>query len=365
VALSGPRRRRLRRLLQALEDRGLAYILVSTPENVEYLTGFPAASHPPRGCHLIASTEGLKLLLVSRLDLEEAEELVDPCIEVVELKSRLDEAVEKALKSEGKLGVELKYLSHEVVESLQRRLKAERLEDASGLVEELREVKGEEEVELIKRAVKATERAIQRGVEALVDGRSEREVAGVMEAEARMMGADGTAFDTIVSCGSSSSQPHRPAGDGRPVRGEPIVIDVGVKVGGYCSDLSRTIVLGEPKPWLEEAIQAVLEAKRRAEEALRPRVRAGWVDSKARSLLRERGLAKCFIHGLGHGVGLSVHEAPALAPKSRDKLKAGSVVTLEPGLYFKGRGGVRIEDLYLLVKGGALKLSGLEELLVL
>ena len=359
------RARRLEKLAERLAQRSLAYALVSSPENVEYLTGFPATGHPPRACYFLASREGRGVLWVSKLDLEEAEERAEGFVEVRALRKGLGEEVEEALKGEGRLGVELGGLSYREVEELQRRLGAARVADSSGLVEELRAVKEVGEVELIKKAVEAAERGIEKGVEALAQGACEREVAGIMEAEARRAGADGVAFDTIVSCSPESSQPHRIAGGNVPKRGEPIVIDFGVRVSGYCSDLSRTVVVGEPRRWVEEALEAVIEAKRAAEEALRPGLGAGKVDLKARSLLKSRRLAKYFIHGLGHGVGLSVHEAPTLTPRSRDRLKAGMVVTIEPGLYFKGRGGLRVEDVYLVAKGRALKLGRLEEWMVL
>ncbi len=359
------RARRLKKLAERLAEKDLAYVLVSSPENVEYLTGFPATGHPPRTCYFLASRDGRGVLWVSRLDLEEAEERAEAFIEVRALRKGMGEVIEEALRNGGRLGVELGRLSYREVKELQRRLGASRVVDSLGLVEELRAVKEVGEVELIKKAVEAAERGIEKGVEALAQGACEREVAGVMEAEARRAGADGVAFDTIVSCSPGSSQPHRIAGGSVPKRGEPIVIDFGVRVEGYCSDLSRTVVVGEPRRWVEEALEAVIEAKRAAEEALRPGVGARRVDFRARSLLKSRRLARYFIHGLGHGVGLSVHEAPTLAPRSRDKLRAGMVVTIEPGLYFKRRGGLRVEDVYLIAKGRALKLSRLEEWMVL
>ncbi|MEM4699524.1 MAG: Xaa-Pro peptidase family protein [Candidatus Nezhaarchaeales archaeon] len=358
------RGRRLRRLLRRLEERGLDLLIVSVPENVEYLTGFPAAGHPARACYLLVPASGPAVLLVSRLDLEEAEGRVGGRVEVRELRRGIGEALEGFVRH-GRVGVEAGHLSHRAYAELERRLGPERLVDASGLVEELREVKEGDEVALIRRAVEAAERGVVKGAEALASGADERGAAGVMEAEARRAGADGVAFDTIVSCSPHSSQPHRVAGGARPTSGEPVIIDFGVKVEGYCSDISRTVVIGSPKPWVEELVEAVLEAKGAAEQALRPGVRGGRVDFEARSSLRKRGLAKHFIHGVGHGVGLSVHEAPALSPKSKSRLKAGAVVTLEPGLYLRGRGGVRVEDMYLITKAGPSRLSTLSEVMVL
>ncbi|MCX8204485.1 MAG: Xaa-Pro peptidase family protein [Candidatus Nezhaarchaeota archaeon] len=358
------RSRRLKKLLKQLEKRGLDCFLASVPENIEYLTGFPAASYPPRTCYFLASVDGLAVLLVPKLDLEEAEELVGGSIEVRELRKSIREALEKLVRRE-RLGVEAGYLSHKAYLELEKWLGPGRLTDASGLVEELREVKEEVEVSLIRRAVEAAEKSILRGVEALINGVSERETAGVMEAEARKAGADGIAFDPIVSCSPRSSQPHRPAGGAKLVSGEPVVIDFGVKVEGYCSDISRTVVVGSPKPWVEDSIEAVLEAKRAAELLLKPGLQARSVDLETRYILRRRGLAKYFIHGVGHGLGLSVHEAPALSPKSRYRLRPRMVVTLEPGLYFRGQGGVRVEDVYLVAKDGPRRLSTLSEVMVL
>jgi len=360
----GVRAKRLKRLLAKLEDRGLSYYLASTPENVEYLTGFPATGNPPRTCYLLVSSNGEATLLVSRLDLEEAELRAEGFVEVEALSRGLGEVVGRLVK-EGVLGVEAGHLSHRAYLELEKMVGGARLSDVTGLVEELRAVKDEVEVELIRRAVEAAERGIRKGVEALANGAHEREVAGVMEVEARKAGASGLAFDTIVSCSPGSSQPHRIAGEGLPRSGEPVIVDFGVRVEGYCSDLSRTVVLGRPSPWAEEAIQLVMNAKERGEKALRPGVLARSVDLSARSIIKEAGMAKFFIHGLGHGVGLSIHEIPTLAQGSRHRVRAGMVVTIEPGLYFKGRGGVRVEDVYLVTKGGSVKLSGLEEVMVL
>lgn len=359
-----PLARRLRRLLRQLEGCGVDYFLASVPENVEYLTGFPAAGHPPRACYLLASLDGPAVLLVSKLDLEEAEERAGGLVEVKELREEVGEALKELVKR-GKLGVEAGHLSHRTYASIERALGPERLVDVSGLVEKLREVKEETEVLLIRRAVEAAERGIRKGAEALAAGANEREAAGVMEAEARRAGADGVAFDTIVSCGPRSSQPHRAAEGGRPMSGEPIIIDFGVRVEGYCSDISRVVVIGSPSPWVEEAVEAVLEAKEAAEQSLRPGLQARRADLEARSSLRRRGLARYFIHGVGHGVGLSVHESPMLSSKSRSRLRSGMVVTLEPGLYLRGRGGVRVEDVYLVTRTGPSKLSTLSELMVL
>lgn len=359
---------RLKRTIAKLEEQGLTYALISTPENVMYLTAFKAIGQPPKPCHLLISAKEPKAkLLVSPLDYEEAMESVGSELEVVKLKTKsVADALSKILpRGRGVLGVELGYVNHLFLEELKSKLKDVELKDFSSQVEELRAVKDSEEVEAIKKAVQVAEEAIKKGLNLIVEEATEREIAAEIEYEARKAGAEGVAFDTIVASGPYSAYPHRTAGERKVRKGEAVVLDVGVRVKGYCSDITRTVVLGKIPEKLEEAYVAVLEAQEEASRALKPGVKASTVDAKARTWLKRKKLARWFIHGVGHGVGLSVHEKPALAPKSHDRLMRGNVVTLEPGIYLDKLGGVRVEDMYLVVKEGAMKLTTLEPRLVL
>lgn len=168
----------------------------------------------------------------------------------------------------------------------------------------------------------------------------------------RDLGADGPAFSTGVGAGPHGARPHHSATD-RPIEeGEPVVIDMGAKVGGYCADLTRTVVLGEPTPLFRERYNLVLNAQQAALDAIRPGISGKEADAAARDVIAAGGAGEAFFHGLGHGVGLLIHEAPSLGQASEDTLQPGQIVTIEPGVYFDGWGGIRIEDLAVVTESG-------------
>lgn len=351
--------RRLARLIRAARRAGLTHVLISRPENVEYLTGFKATTNPPREAHLLVDVEeGSWRLMVTPLDHGEAVEALGARRVRRLIAGSLPRTLSAALRgAKGVLGAELGHLSYRVVEEVRRRLEGWRIEDFTGRVEELRAVKEPEELELIRGAVRVAELALERGLEALRVGVEEAAVARVIEEEARRLGCESMAFDVIVGSGPNSAYPHKPPSERRVERGDVVVVDVGVRFKGYCSDLTRTVLVGEVDPRLRGALEASIEALEEAERELRDGVRASRVDRAAREVFRRRGLHRRFIHGLGHGVGLSVHEGPSISPRSRDRIRRGNVVTLEPGLYFDGLGGVRVEDMYYVAGPRAERLT--------
>ncbi len=217
---------------------------------------------------------------------------------------------------------------------------------ASGTVEALREVKDAGELALLRLACEAADAALSdlldRG--GLRPGRTEREVARELEALMLDHGADAVSFETIVAAGPNSAIPHHRPTDAVLATGDFVKIDFGALVAGYHSDMTRTFVLGKAADWQREIYQLVADAQRAGREALRPGVGLRDVDAAARQLIADAGYAEHFGHGLGHGVGLEIHEAPGIGATSAGTLLAGSVVTVEPGVYLPGRGGVRIED---------------------
>ncbi len=217
---------------------------------------------------------------------------------------------------------------------------------ASGTVEALREVKDAGELALLRLACEAADAALTDlvGRGGLRPGRTEREVGRELEALMLDHGADAVSFETIVAAGPNSAIPHHRPTDAVLATGDFVKIDFGALVAGYHSDMTRTFVLGKPADWQLEIYQLVAEAQRAGREALRPGAELREVDAAARRLIADAGYADNFGHGLGHGVGLQIHEAPGIAATSAGTLLAGSVVTVEPGVYLPGRGGVRIED---------------------
>ncbi len=224
---------------------------------------------------------------------------------------------------------------------------------AGSPVAPLREVKDADELAILEEAARLGCRVFEAVLPHLAAGVPEREIAAELEYAARRMGADGMSFDTIVASGRRSAMPHGTAGAQALPRRGFVTMDFGMMNKGYCSDMTRTVYLGKPGRAEREAYAAVLEAEQAGIRAVRAGVSALKVDGAARKALRERGLAKYFTHSTGHGVGLEIHEGPRLAAKVKDKLAEGMVVTVEPGVYFPGEFGIRIEDMVAVEANGA------------
>ncbi len=223
---------------------------------------------------------------------------------------------------------------------------------APSLVEELRAIKEPEEIAAIQRAVDLGDEVFQAVAQRIEPGWTERQVAWEIERYAREHGADGLSFETIVASGPWGAMPHAQPRDHPIQAGEPVIIDMGLRVGGYCSDLARTIVVGEERDGrLREIYDIVLTAQLAAEELVKSGMSGEEAHMLAHSAIAEAGYGENFGHGLGHGVGLLVHESPRLAKTSKDELKDGMVATIEPGIYISGWGGVRIEDMIVIEEG--------------
>jgi Xaa-Pro dipeptidase len=240
---------------------------------------------------------------------------------------------------------------------MRKELKETRLKPLNKLVQELRMVKDPTEVNAIKKAAELTDAGVQAAIDAIKPGIREYEVAAEMEYAMRKLGSEGVAFDTQVASGMRSTFPHGGCTDRKILKDEFIVLDLGARYNSYRADVSRAFIIGKPSPKQKKIYDVVLEAQRKAFEAMRAGVKARDVDAAARKLIEQAGFGKYFVHGLGHGVGLEVHEAPSLNPEGKETLQAGNVVTDEPGIYIVGYGGVRIEDTVLVHKGKAERLT--------
>jgi Xaa-Pro aminopeptidase len=224
---------------------------------------------------------------------------------------------------------------------------------APPLVSEMRAIKEAVEVAALQRAVDTGDAAFTAVAERIEPGWTERRVALEIESEARRLGAEGLSFPTIVGSGPHGAMPHAQPRDYRIADGDGVVIDMGVIVDGYCSDLTRTIAVGKSTPKFREVYDIVLTAQRTAEEIVRSGMTGEEAHMLAHNVIAEAGYGENFGHGLGHGVGLLIHEAPRLARLAKDELQDGMVVTIEPGIYVSGWGGVRIEDMVVLENGVA------------
>ena len=231
------------------------------------------------------------------------------------------------------------------------------LVETSDLVDGLRATKYDDERALLERAIEITDEAMDEVGGSLAPGVTEREVAWEMEKAMRERGAEGLAFDTIVAAGPNGALPHHRPSDRAIAEGEPVVIDMGAKYEGYCADLTRTLLIGEPDVMFRKVYGIVLRAQLEAEERVRSGMTGTEADAVARDIISDAGYGDNFGHSLGHGVGLAVHELPWVSPRADEPLEDGMIFTIEPGIYLSDWGGVRIEDIVVLEDGAARVLS--------
>jgi Xaa-Pro aminopeptidase len=339
------------RLRARLGDAGCDALLVTAPANVRYLTGFTGSAGtvlvlPDR---MVVATDG-------RYRTQVAEELAAARVEAevaVGGVAAQQEVLGRALPAGTRLGLEAEHVAWAEHGRLARAWPGVALVATAGLVEGLRRVKDEGEQARIEAAAAVADAALAAVLPLLGRRPTEAEVALALDTEVRRLGADGPAFPTIVAAGPNGAKPHaRPSA--RPVeRGDLVVLDFGACVDGYRSDMTRTVAVGGPPTGVLADVAAVVaEAQAAGVAAVRAGVAAADVDRACRSVIEAAGFADAFVHGTGHGVGLDVHEAPAVAATSPDTLAAGDVVTVEPGVYLPDHGGVRIEDSVVVTEGG-------------
>jgi Xaa-Pro aminopeptidase len=326
---------RAKRLAGGLEEP----LIVTTPANIRYLTGFVSSN-----VSLVVEPERVQLFTDFRY--AEAASAV-PEVEFTE--TRRDVITHMAEFLSGRYAFESPHVTYQQYEQL--RDAGLDLVPRAGLVETLRSVKEDVELETIRRAAAVTDAVYERIVGEQFVGRSERELAWRMDELFHELGAEDLAFETIVAAGPNGARPHADPGDRVIEKGTTVVVDSGAVVDGYCSDCTRTFATGELPDDLRRAYDVCLEAQLTGLGAARPGVEGKEADAAARAVIDEAGFGKNFGHGLGHGVGLDAHEAPHVGQTSTDSLAAKNVVTIEPGIYLEGRGGIRIEDLVVITDG--------------
>jgi Xaa-Pro aminopeptidase len=327
---------RVARLQENLEEP----LLVSAPANVVYLAGFSSSN-----AALLVEPDRVQLFTDFRY--AESARAVDGA-EFVETKRDLYTALAELLS--GKIGFEPDAVSYRQHASLHAG--GLELVPRYGLVEKLRAVKDEGEIEAIRRAGQITSQALERFAEEQFTGRTERDLAWRLDQLFHEFGGDGPSFESIVAGGPNSARPHSRPTDRKIEAGETVVVDAAAHVDGYCADCTRTFATGPLPDRLQEAYDVCLRAQLAALDSIRPGISGVDADAAARSVIEEAGFGEEFGHGLGHGLGLEVHEAPRLSRESQDTLAEGNVVTVEPGIYLAGLGGIRIEDLVVVREGG-------------
>jgi len=351
-------RKRLAMVHGELERRGAKAAILFNSLNMYYLTGFP------RGRSLIVPVDGEPILLVSELEFDEAAETFKHGV-VIPLKAdmSLSDVINSKLAElhvSGNIAVERQYMNIDMYSTLAKKLNVSEFMDFSTSILQIRSVKDSEEIDLIRKALSISEKSIKHLLGVLREGMSEVEIAGEIEYAMRRAGSEGYAFDSIVASGVRSAYPHASTTQKRVCQGELVVIDVGAKYGGYCSDITRTITVGFINEDFKKMFTPVLEAIDAAVDVLSAGVTGAEADAAARRVIEKYGYGKYFTHSLGHGVGLAVHEEPGLNSRNNSPLPSGSIVTIEPGIYIRGVGGVRVEEMALVREGGCEILNSLE-----
>ncbi len=344
--------RRVRCVRLELEKRSLDGLLVTDIKNIRHLTGFTGSS-----AFVLITPDGAWFLTDSRYTAQARQEVKGYRFRIY--KKALDSILElvKFLRVKS-LGFEGNNLSYDNYLRFKKALGAVRLRSVPDVTAGLRLRKDSAEIERIKASAAILDGGYLKAMDAIRPGVIEKDAALRIEFSFRENGADGLAFDTIIASGTRGALPHGKASD-KPVRkGELVVVDMGVEKDGYNSDETRTFSVGKAGGEEKKIYQIVKDAQERAIGLIRPGVRAAAVDKAARGCIEGAGYGRYFGHGTGHGVGLDVHEGPNLGPTSKDVLEEGMVVTVEPGIYIPGWGGVRIEDMVLVVKDGFEVLTG-------
>ncbi len=340
------RRNKVRR---ALKKQGIAGLLVSSFPNVTYLTGFTGDDS-----HLLIYPGGEILVTDSRYTTQLAEQCPGLDLYVRRSDQSMAEAAAKLIRRMklGQVGIEADSMTVGHRDRLAADLPRTELVSTAGVVENLRMIKDREEIEQIRRAVRVAEKAFAVVWASLRPEDTEKAIAARLEHQMRLFGAEASSFRPIVAVGPRAALPHASPGEETVGSSNLLLIDWGAELGCYKSDLTRVLLTDRISPKLERIYRVVFRAQLKAIAAIRPGITVGQVDRTARAYIEKAGFGRKFGHGLGHGIGLEVHEAPRLGPNRTLVLQPGMVVTIEPGIYLPGFGGVRIEDDVLVTRSG-------------
>jgi Xaa-Pro aminopeptidase len=353
------RMEKLEKIQRRLDKLGIDGMLITSSYNRRYMTGFTGSA----GVVLITPGKGLLIT-----DFRYTEQATKQCkgYEVVQQKGSITEEVAAQVKKFGvqKLGFEENDVTFSTFKAFDKEINAE-LVPFSGEIEKLRLIKTEAEIKILKEAAEIADAAFKHILGFIRPGLKELEVSNELEFFMRSLGATSSSFDTIVASGYRSALPHGVASDKVIESGDMITLDYGAYYKGYVSDITRTIALGEPSDKLKEIYQIVLDAQLRGVNGIKPGITGKQADALTRDYITEHGYGEYFGHSTGHGIGLEVHEGPALSKKSDIVLEPGMAVTVEPGIYIAGLGGVRIEDDIIITKDGNERLTHSDKELII
>jgi Xaa-Pro aminopeptidase len=341
---------RLQKLRQKLAEKEIDAIFISQPENRYYLSGFDGSA----GFLLITAKD---TVLATDFRYIEQVKRQSPEYKIFEIKNDMVSWFPELLAGQSlkKLGFEGRHISfatyRQLSDILKKMASSPRLVPLDGLVESLRAIKEPGEMELITRAAEISDKAFQHIEEVIRTGMSEKEIAWEIEKFMRESGSQPLPFEVIVASGPNAALPHAKPSSRTIQSGEPVLFDIGARIDGYSSDLSRTICLGTPDDNFKKVYDIVLGAQLTAIAIIKEGMTGEQSDNLARTVIKEASYGEAFGHALGHGVGLVAHEAPRLGPGSTEMLTSDMVFTVEPGIYLPGWGGIRIEDLVVMENG--------------
>ncbi len=335
-----------------IEENEFSAFLISNVTNVYYFVNFLSHSY----AYLIVYPDESPMLLVPELEYEDALNSVKTA-EIVKIDRNTEvlDALKVVLEDKqiNELGFEEDSMTVKFYFDFTEKCEFLQMKKGSALIEELRITKIPQEIEKIRKACQIAEIGFSTAINSMDEGKTEIEIAAEVEYAMRKEGSEATPFDTIIASGYRSAYPHGTSSHKKIERGDLIIIDLGAKYEGYCSDMTRTVVFGEPSQKQLDVYRNVLKAHHEAIKECSIGKKAVEIEEITRKILSKEGYNEYFVHSLGHGVGLDVHEAPHIAKNSQDILHENTVFTIEPGVYIPGFGGVRIEDVVVLTKQGA------------
>ncbi|MFI5272961.1 MAG: M24 family metallopeptidase [Ktedonobacterales bacterium] len=356
---------RVERLRRMLSEQRIDALLVTNPENRRYLSGFTGHDSGADSAGALLVTPDMVVLITDGRYLEQAEH-ESPTLRIVKREGEFAPVAAQVIRElgAGRVGIEAAHVTVALRDDLAAALAQQagappvELVATRRFIEPLRAVKDASELEAIERAVRITDETFAYLCGWLRPGMTEQHVAQEIDRYMRERGAEGMAFAPIVASGPNSALPHAVPTSREIALGEPVTIDMGAMYAGYCADLTRTVCLGLPGDEAQAIYDAVLAAQEAAEAGLRPGLNGQQADALARDTLAARGYGDAFLHGLGHGLGLEIHEGPRLSKFGAGAvLEPGMAVTVEPGVYLSGKGGVRIEDTVVITDDGMRVLS--------
>ena len=347
---------RINELRRMFSKTNIDTVFISNKDNIRYYSGFTGTF-----AFLLISDSKSLIITDSRYISRAQEECPD--YEIYQLKSG-DNWIENSTKKINSkiIGFEGNHVSVNMLNQLKERSHKDLAwQDFSEQITKNRTIKSKSEVVKIEEAISISDRAFNTISKKIKVGMTEKEIAWDIEKEIRVLGAESISFDTIVASGINGSKPHHSPTDKKITNGEAITIDMGAKYKGYCSDLTRTIFIGEPDKKFKKVYKTVLRSQLIAIETAKADMTGEEIDKISRDIITNEGYGEYFGHSLGHGVGLEIHENPGVGPNSKNKILAGMVYTIEPGIYIDGWGGIRIEDMVLMSDNGNKLLSHAEK----